>query len=293
MIVDLEVVNQNLSREVDTLKMEKDKLLADYENMKSFVEHIISTPNFAGYMQTMQDQVLGLNQQTSPQSATQSRQRQRSQQQFSMPMVPEQTLQFADVINEDALFPADSPNDMGNMPMLSAQYSNESSMFGENTQIFAVLDTPQPSIDIAALSGKTTNFVGQQEEFVSQEDKVELAPLEKGPATIVQPPTAEKAETSSVVDEDFDNDPAFALYHLTPESPKLADDDKPVELDTDGLSHVDIFGGIELEKVFERYELVDASEEEVGAALAMERVRRISTTVEDVMARLELMTIDL
>jgi hypothetical protein len=297
MIVDLEVVNQSLSREVDTLKMEKEKLISDYQNLRKFVEHMISTPNFAGYMQ---EQVLGLGAQqnsvASPQVA-QPRQRQRSQQtpQYGLPMIPEQnqTLQLADVLTDDALFPEDSMNDFGNMPMLSTQNSNDFDMFGENTGIFAVLDTPQPSIDISTLSGKTSNFVGQQEEFDSHDDKVELPPIEKGPAPVPKPAVVEKVDTSSVLDEDFDNDPAFALYHLTSDAAESVSSDKPVEFDTDGLSHVDIFGGIELEKVFERYELVDASEEEVGAALAMERVQRISSTVERVMARLELMTINL
>ncbi|OIW27616.1 hypothetical protein CONLIGDRAFT_633981 [Coniochaeta ligniaria NRRL 30616] len=296
MIVDLEVVNQNLTREVDTLKMEKEKLISDYQNLRKFVEHMISTPNFAGYMQ---EQVLGLstqqNSMASPQVA-QPRQRQRSQQtpQYGLPMIPEQnqTLQLADVLTDDALFPEDSMNDFGSMPMLSTQNSNDFDMFGENTGIFAVLDTPQPSIDISTLSGKTSNFVGQQEEFDSHDEKVAMPSIEKGPAP-VKPAVVEKVETSSIVDEDFDHDPAFALYHQSTDAVESVSSDKPVEFDTDGLSHVDIFGGIELEKVFERYELVDASEEEVGAALAMERVQRISSTVESVMARLELMTINL
>lgn len=298
MIVDLEVVNQNLSREVDTLKLEKEKLISDYQNLRKFVEHMISTPNFAGYMQ---EQVLGLNAQqnsvASPQVA-QPRQRQRSQQssqQFGLPMIPEQnqTLQLADVLTDDALFAEDSMNDFGSMSMLSTQNSNDFDMFGENTGIFAVLDTPQPSIDISTLSGKTSNFVGHQEEFDSHDEKVEMPPIEKGPAPVPETVVVEKAEVSSVVDEDFDNDPAFALYHQSSDGASSVSSDKPVEFDTDGLSHVDIFGGIELEKVFERYELVDASEEEVGAALAMERVQRISSSVESVMARLELMTINL
>lgn len=297
MIGDLEEANQNLEREVTTLKLEKEKLISDYQNLRKFVEHMIQTPNFAGYMQ---EQVLGMSAQQqnsvpSPQVA-QQRQRQRSQQtpQYSMPAIPEQnqTLQLADVLTDDAFLNDDGMNDFGNMSVLNPQNSNDFDMFGENAQIFAVLDTPLPSIDISSLSGKTSNFVGQQEEFDSQDQKLDMPSLEKGPAPITQPAAVEKIETS-VVDEDFDNDPAFALYHQTADASAPAASDKPVELDTDSLSHVDIFGGIELEKVFERYELVDASEEEVGAALAMERVQRISSTVESVMARLELMTINL
>lgn len=298
MIGGLEAVNQDLAREVNTLKMEKERLFSDYQNLRKFVEHMISTPNFAGYMQ---EQVLGLSSQqasmASPQTAPQPRQRQRSQQlqqQFGMSMIPEQheTLQLADVLTEDALFPDDAMNDFGNMPMLS-QNSADFDMFSENTQIFAVLDTPSPPIDISALSGKTSNFVGQQESFESHEEKVEVPPIDTAPSTVPKPAIVEKAEIPATVDEDFENDPAFALYHSSTGVAEPVRSDEPVELDTDGLSHVDIFGGIELEKVFERYKLVDVSEEEVGAALAMERVQRISSTVEDVAARLELMTVNL
>jgi hypothetical protein len=298
MIGDLEGTNQALEREVATLKMEKEKLISDYQNLRKFVEHMIQTPNFAGYMQ---EQILGLSAQqnavASPQVA-QPRQRQRSQQtpQYGMSMIPEQdqTLQLADVLTDEALFADESMNDFSSMPLLSTQNSNEFDMFGDNTQIFAVLDTPQPSIDISALSGKTSNFVGHHEGFDAQEEKVEMPALEKGPAPVTISPVAlEKVESSTIVDDDFDNDPAFALYHQTTADAESYSTDKPVEFDTDGLSHVDIFGGIEPEKVFERYELVDASEEEVGAALAMERVQRISSTIETVMARLELMTINL
>ncbi|KAB5583570.1 hypothetical protein GE09DRAFT_305083 [Coniochaeta sp. 2T2.1] len=300
MIVDLEAVNQNLTRENDQLKLEKEKLISDNQNLRKFVEHMIKTPYFANYLEAS---VLNLGSQQTPIAASpqvaQSRGRQQSQQFSGLPMIAEQnqTLQLADVLTDDALFPDESMNDFS-MPMLSTQNSNEFDMFSsnENTQIFAVLDTPMPSIDISTLSGKTSNFVGQQEEFDSHDEKVEIPPIEKCPThvSVARPVVVEKVETTSAVDEDFDNDPAFALYHQTSEPAESVSADKPVaELDIDGLSHVDLFGGIELEKVFERYELVDASEEEVGAALAMERVQRISSAVESVMARLELLTIDL
>lgn len=295
MISDLEVVNQNLTREVDTLKMEKERLVSDNQSLRKFVEHLISSPNFAGYMQ---DQVLGLSAQPSPQTA-QPRQRQRSQQmpQFGgLSMVPEQsdTLQLADVLNEDALFGDSSMNDFSSMNMLT-QTSSDLDMFSENTQIFAVVNIPEPCIDISTLSGKTSNFVGEQEHFDSHEEKIEVPPIEKGPDPLPKPAAVAPVEASSsaVVDEDFENDPAFALYHATSTAAEPNLSKEPMEFDTEGLSHVDIFGGIDLGKVFERYELVDASEEEVSAVMALERVQRISSTIESVAARLELLTIDL
>ena len=67
-----------------------------------------------------------------------------------------------------------------------------------------------------------------------------------------------------------------------------------VELDIESLSRTDVFGGIEPEKALARFELVDVTEEEEAAAtLAMARVQRISANLEDVMTRLELLTLDL
>ena len=97
------------------------------------------------------------------------------------------------------------------------------------------------------------------------------------------------AATSAPVDEDFENDPEFALYHSEP----AADCEPAKEIDTDSFSHVDIFGGLETEKVLARYDLIDATEEEASATLSMARVQRISDTIEGVTSRLELLTMGL
>ncbi len=58
------------------------------------------------------------------------------------------------------------------------------------------------------------------------------------------------------------------------------------------MSNIDIFGGIEPEKAFARYELVGASEEEVHEmenSLVMARVERIAANLEAITARLNLL----
>jgi hypothetical protein len=45
--------------------------------------------------------------------------------------------------------------------------------------------------------------------------------------------------------------------------------------------------------MFARYELVDATEEEASAIFAMARVQRISASIDSVVSRLELLTMDL
>ena len=183
---------------------------------------------------------------------------QQSQQQIGMAMIPEQNMDFS---------------------MLSLDNS-----YNFQPQVFVVdaIDMPTP-IDTSSLSGKSSNFAEPLHE--SDDDKIEVPAIER---------PVERAEPTEVklapLDEDFESDPEFALYHSEP----AASNDEPTkELDTDVLSRVDVFGGIEPEKILARYELLDATEEEASAALSMARVQRISDNIESVVSRLELLTMDL
>lgn len=165
--------------------------------------------------------------------------------------------------------------------------------FGDfQPQVYAVLETPEApvNIDSAALSGKTSNFVG--EPLDSEDDKVEMPVIEQ-PPVVEEKATAPKAvEIPVVVDEEFENDPEFALYH---ESSSVISSEAPAtaEIDADGLSEDEVFGGIQPEKFLARYELLDASEEEQNAALAMASVQRRMAALESVCARLEMITADI
>jgi hypothetical protein len=179
-----------------------------------------------------------------------------SQQQIGMAMIPEQTMDFS---------------------MLSLDNN-----FNFQPQVF-VVDTPEmpASIDTAALSGKTSNFV---EETFETEEKMEVPVIERPieiPDSIVS--------DSIPVDEEFEADPEFALFHSEP----IATRDSPKEVDIDNLTDLDLFGGIESEKVLSRYELVDATEEEATAVIALARVQQISQNIESVVSRLELLTMGL
>lgn len=178
-----------------------------------------------------------------------------TQQQIGMAMIPEQNMDFS---------------------MLSLDHS----AFNFQPQVF-VVDTPElpAPIDTSLLSGKTSNFV---EELSSDDEKVEMPIIER---PVTKEPVAESA---APVDDAFEADPEFALFHA---QPVIATETK--DLDTECLAPVDIFGGIESEKVLARYELVDATEEEKTAAFAMARVQRISDNIESVVSRLELLTRDL
>lgn len=156
-------------------------------------------------------------------------------------------------------------------------------------QVYAVLETPEAPVTIEtdALSGKTSNFVTSS--LDSEDDKVVMPVIEQAPI-FEEKATAPKApEVPVVVDEEFESDPEFALYHNTPSVQCT----ESTEVDVDEQAEIDIFGGIQSEKILARYELLDATEEEQTATLAMVSVQRRLASLEAVFARLEMLTSDM
>jgi hypothetical protein len=151
--------------------------------------------------------------------------------------------------------------------------------FNYQPQVFSVLEMPEVAIDTTVLSGKTSNFVGPS--FESDDEKVELPVIERMPIKESAP-----IELAPVIDEDFDADPTFALFSDTT-STKIQSD---LTLD---LELAPIFGGIEPEKALARIELIDASTAEVTEAISMARVERLCSSLDDAVARLEMMTLHL
>lgn len=248
--------------------MDENKRLSDLTRMllsspsfSNFLDHLSVNPTTVPTVpiktEHQQQQLQQPNQQQASKDAS-PHNSQQSQQQIGMAMIPEQNMDF-------------SMLSLANNP------------YNFQPQVF-VVDTPEaPTIDTSVLSGKTSNFVEPLME--ADEDKVEIPAIER-PSNEDKPASVE----SLPVDEEFENDPEFALYHS---EPAKAVAEPTQELDTDGLSHIDIFGGIESEKVLSRYELVDASEEEANAIIAMARVQRMSENMESVVSRLEMLTMDL
>ena len=257
------------------LKAHNRALIEENKRLTDLTRMLLSSPSFSDFLNQLSSNPQPLAQAPAPQQQQeQSRQLPKDvnpyatqQQQIGMAMIPEQTMDFTMLALDGAA--ADG--------------------FGYQPQVYAVLETPEPTIDTSMLSGKTSNFVGQQ--FDSEDEKVEMPVIER-------PAQVEKAEpvaaAPAVVDEEFENDPVFALYHSAPSAEPAAKPQREVlEFVTEGLSNIDIFGGIEPEKAFARLDLVDATEEEESAALAMARVQHISAGLEGVMARLDLLTVDL
>lgn len=205
-------------------------------------------------------------------------QQQVQQQRIGMAMIPEPNIDFS-TLNLDA------------------------DPFSFQPQVYAVLETPEVTFDSSLLSDKASNFVGPSTFEADDEVKRDMPVIERPPVAEEKQQTVEAAmekpelakepeQTEEVFDDEFESDPAFALYHSTP-STTTAPESRPAELDVENLSDVEIFGGIESEKVLARYELVDASTGDAAAALSMARVQRISARLESVMSRLEMLTLDL
>lgn len=245
--------------------MEENKRLADLTRM------LLSSPAFSTFLDDMSSnpREIPVQIKQEPQQPSQQQQpqqipkdvnpygAQQSQHQIGMAMIPEQNIDFS-MLNMDVTY-------------------------NFHPQVF-MLNTPEmPAIDTSILSGKTSNFVEPLLE--SDDEKMGVSVIER-PVEI-----SERVKTVqlSSVDEDFENNPEFALYHSEPTISR----EPLMELDTNSFSHVDIFGGISTDKVLARYDLIDASEEEAASALSMARIQRLSNSIESMVSRLELLTMNL
>lgn len=237
--------------------MEENTRLSDLTRM------LLSSPSFSGFLDNLSQNTASMpaaqpkiEQQQPQQQAQPSRQVRKDvnpyagqQTQMHMAMIPEQQMDFSVLdLNADA--------------------------FAYQPQVFSVLSLPEPSFESSVLSGKSSNFVGK---FNSEVEKVEMPVIER---ISVKPEAT--IEAVPVVDEEFDADPAFALFN-----------DQPVPASSSPLDMTAIFGGIESEKAFARIELVDAQDAAATAEIAMIKVERIFAGMDSVMERLEAMTIDL
>ncbi|TGJ88106.1 hypothetical protein E0Z10_g694 [Xylaria hypoxylon] len=256
--------------ENNDLRAENKALAEENKRMSELTRMLLASPSFSGFLER-----LSSNPALVPQAQPQIEQRQPEQsqapkdsnpynamnmgqqQQIGMVMIPEQRMDFS----------------MLNM---------SSDGYAYQPQVFTVFETPElPEINTEALTGKTSNFVG---ESMSDNDKTDAPSLEAPVPSMIEKPQVEvnlelapAEKTVSNLDGDiFDDDDGCSLPSL-----------RPLELDTDGFSAIDIFGGIDPEKAFARYELIDSSEEEKVASMAARRVERLAANLAATISRLE------
>lgn len=240
------------------------RMLLSSPSFSDFLERLSTNPTPASQPVPQVEQRQDVRQapkDVNPYAAHQQAQRQ----QIGLAMLPEQNMDFS-MVGVDA------------------------EAYNYQPQVYAVLETPEPVIDASVLAGKSSNFVGDA--FESEHDeKVDMPVIER--PVVEEKPSAPKApELPLIVDEQFENDPEFALYHGS-SAVACSEVQTAVELDLAGLVPQDLFGGVESEKMLARYELIDADEEEENAARAMARFQRLSESVELVCSRLEMLTADI
>ncbi|KAM5379868.1 hypothetical protein ACJA88_005296 [Fusarium oxysporum] len=270
-ITQLETEIANKVSENGDLRAQNRALVDENKRLTDLTRMLLSSPSFSNFLDNLSSNPTAV--QHTPQLKVEPQPEQRqvpkdinpyntqqsSQHQIGMAMIPEQNMDFS---------------------MLTLDGS-----FNFQPQVF-VVDTPElpDAIDASVLSGKTSNFA--EPIFDSEEEKLEVPAIERP----VEKPEVSEPVDAAPIDLEFESDPEFALFHTEAATTTT---EQPKEFDTEGLSHVDIFGGVESEKVLARLELVDAGEEECIAALAMARVQRISASCDAVTTRLELLTMDL
>jgi bZIP-type transcription factor MBZ1 len=243
--------------------------LEENTRLSDLTRMLLSSPSFSGFLDTLTPNVAAAPQQAAPAPAEQAPVENRQIRKDINPYAAQQQMQ----------------NQRINLALLPEQNMDFSMLditgdgFNYQPQVFSVLEMPEVAIDTTVLSGKISNFVGAS--FDSDDEKVKLPVIERMPVKEIAP-----IEIAPVVDEEFDADPTFALFsHAT--SAK-SQSESPLDLEL-----TPIFGGIESEKALARIELVDAATTEVTEAIAMARVERLCSSLDDVAARLEMMTLHL
>ncbi|KAI1740496.1 hypothetical protein F4680DRAFT_458513 [Xylaria scruposa] len=260
------------------LRNENRTLLEENRRLTQLTHMLLATPSFSSLLDSLSQDPTALMSQVQPQM--ERRQPEPTQipkdpnpynatpfgqhQQIGMVMIPEQSMDFSMV-----------------------HHQNSTDFY--QPHVFAVLETPElPEIDTDALMGKSSNFV--DEAPVSDGDKTDAPSLEAPVLSTIEKPQV----------PDLKSEPASAEKKVSNLDGDIFDDDdcstpslRPLELDTDGFSPVDIFGGIEPEKAFARYELVDSSEEDKLASMALKRVERLAASLAATISELERLDMDM
>ncbi|KAI1179723.1 hypothetical protein F4777DRAFT_531678 [Nemania sp. FL0916] len=256
--------------ENNDLRAQNQALVRENKRLSDLTHMLLSSPPFSSFLDTLSTDPSLSQPQTQPQPQLEQRQSDPAQvlkdanpfnsvgsghqQQIGMVMVPEQRIDFS---------------------MLNLNSSN----YGYQPQVFAVLETPGfpeiPEINTENLMGKSSNFVGEPPAL--DNDKTDAPSLEVPVSPSIEKPQAptptENSTTVEKVAADLDGD-IFDDNDSTISRPQS------LELNQDSLSAVDIFGGIEPEKAFARYEMPDTSEDEEVACIALRRIERLAQSLE-------------
>ncbi|PFH60113.1 hypothetical protein XA68_11468 [Ophiocordyceps unilateralis] len=256
-------VNENGDlRSQNRALMEENKRLADLSRM------LLSSPSFSNFLDHLSTDPQATQVKMEPQQQAQPQAQSHvpkdvnphsGQQQIGMAMIPEQSMDMS-ILSLDS----------------AAAYNFQPQVF--------VVDTPEvPAtvVDVSVLSGKAGGDLVEETVQSEEDGKVAVAAMERPDES----PEAEEAVSGAAMDDEFERDPDYALFHSEPAPsvhyPEHVDEDCP-----------DISTGTHLREAPSRSNHVDAEPEEV-AAQAVARVKRIRAELESLVSRLELLTADL
>jgi hypothetical protein len=263
-------VNEN-----SDLRAQNRALLDENTRLSDLTRMLLSSPSFSGFLDTLASnpaaaQTAQAVQQPRHQSEQQQQQPQ-PQQQIRKDVNPYAAQQHMHQGINIALIPEH------NMDFSMIDLDADGA-YSYQPQVFSVLSLPEAPIDTEVLSGKTSNFTT----LPSEDEKVELPKVERMPVS-----QTTETEPSTVVDEEFDANPAFALYSTpTPSVAEVKPEQQP-ELDFD-LSFLNLLSP---KQTIELVVVPEVSNETSDAAL--KRVERIAADLDACLERLSALTVHL
>ncbi|KAI0007231.1 hypothetical protein F4779DRAFT_629262 [Xylariaceae sp. FL0662B] len=260
------------------LRLQNRTLMEENRRLCDLTRTLLSSPSFAGFLDHLSSNPSPVHVPQRPQPPVEQRQPEPRQAPKDANPFPGQMAQHRQQIGMVMI-----PEQNVDLSMLSLN----SDVFNYQPQVFTVLETSDvPEIDLDTLAGKPSTFV--DESLSSDNEKPEAPVLESPVLPSVEKPQTPQAPAQSATSENTVANLDDDIY-----DDETIVSSEPIVLDTDSLTTVDIFGGIEPEKAYARYELVDASEEDVATARALRRVERLAASLKYVTARLDQWTIGL
>ncbi|PBP23295.1 bZIP transcription factor [Diplocarpon rosae] len=246
------------------LRAQNRALMEENTRLSDLTRMLLSSPSFSGFLDTLASNpaaaqtAQAIQQPPPPQGESQPQGARKDVNPYAgsqpmppppphigMTMIPEQNMDFS-------------------MLVLNPSYSFQ-------PQVFSVLSLPETVLDPEILSGKSTCSFSP---LSSDDEKVELPTLERIPA-----PQLDAVSLPVVVDEEFDADPAFALYAAPPAAAEAKITSEPLDLSfLNSLSPKPA-----------QYELVSKTDDEA----ALRRVERLTRDAEACVARLTSVTMHL
>ncbi|RYP83850.1 hypothetical protein DL769_001272 [Monosporascus sp. CRB-8-3] len=260
------------------LRAQNRALVEENRRLSDLTRMLLASPSFSNFLEHLSQNPAALPQ-PQQQQAPRVEQRQPGPQQIPKDVNPYVATQHAQ----------QQPGGIVMVPEQAMDFSmlniEGDSSFNYQPTVFTVETPEMPEIDISLLSEKPSHVIDGVP--ASDNEKVEAPVVESPVSPSVEKPQLPEAPADAATEKvvaDLDGD----IY-----DDEVVVTSTPTELDISNLSAIDIFGGIEPEKAFARYELVDASEEEVAADMIARRVQRLSAGLEASLSRLERLTIGL